>query len=100
MTTKKTKAINIEGMGKSEAMETLIKGGMGFKDAETYWADNGSKRGGFRSKFYDACLKQAFDKDSFIAFAKKNGATENIINSATHYVGISALVERAKGVTA
>ena len=79
-------------------MEAMIKDGMSFNDAETYWAQNGSKRRGFRAKYYDECLKREFDKDSFVEFAKEHNATENIIKSVTHYLAISAVIERAKGL--
>jgi hypothetical protein len=98
----KTKTVNIEGMKKAAAMEALIKGGMSYPDAEAHWKENGSKRGaaGFRSKFYEECLKRNFDKESFTAYAQKSGASENDIKGAAHYLAISALVERAKGLNA
>ena len=99
MTTKKTtKVISIEGMSKGEAMEAMIKSGMGFNDAETYWAQNGSKRRGFRANYYEECLKREFDEDSFVEYAKENNATENIIKSVAHYLAISAVIERAKAL--
>ena len=97
MATKK-QTISIEGMNKGEAMEALIKGGISFKDAEVYWKDNGAKKGGFRAKYYEECLKRSFDKDSFIAFAKESGANDNVIKLVSHYVNISAVIERAKAL--
>ena len=98
VTKKTTKVISIEGMSKGDAMEAMIKGGMSFNDAETYWAQNGSKRAGFRAKYYEECLKRSFDKDSFIAFAKESGANDNVIKLVSHYVNISAVIERAKAL--
>ncbi len=98
----KTKAVNIEGMKKGQAIETLIKSGLSYDAANAHWKENGPKRGaaGFRAKFYEECLKRSFDKESFAAYARENDASENDIKGQPHYLAISALVERAKGVNA
>ena len=98
----KTKTVNIEGMKKGQAMETLIKSGMSFDNANAYWLKHGSKRGqaGFRAKFYEECLKRSFDKESFATYAQKNDASDNDIKGVAHYLAISALVERAKVLNA
>ena len=101
MATKKaTKAINIDGMKKNEALETLIKSGMSFDESETYWKENGSKRGaqGFRTKMYDAFLEQSFDKDGLLDYMAKNGGSSNDKKNINSYLAISALVERAKAL--
>ena len=88
---------NIEGKSKAEAMDYLVPI-IGFKSSELFWKDHGSRKGGFRAKYYEECLKRSFDKDSFIAYAKKNGANKNVISLHSHYVNISAIIERAKGL--
>ena len=95
-----TKKINIDGMNKGQAMETLIKGGLSFGDAEAHWAQNGSKRGGFRSKMYEAFLKQDFSKDALLTYIKKNGGSANDEKNLNSYLAISELVTRAKALNA
>lgn len=98
----KSKGNVVEGMKKSEAMEALIKSGLGYAEAEAYWKEHGTKRGkaGFRAQYYEACLetKGGFDKDGFLAYAEKNGASDNDMKASAHYLAISALVERAKAL--
>ena len=88
---------NIEGKNKAEAMDYLVPI-IGFKSSELFWKDHGAKRAGFRAMYYEECLKRSFDKDSFIEFAKENGANKNVISLHSHYVNISAIIERAKAL--
>jgi len=57
---------DIEGMKKGEAMETLIREGLSFAEAETYWKENGSKASrGFTGDFLVELEREAMDDALF-----------------------------------
>ena len=89
--------VNVSGLSKGEAIESLIKDhGYSYKNAEKYWKDHGArtKSTGFRADFYSALKDGASltDKQELIEFMEVNGASDNDIKQYTHYLAIAKLV--------
>jgi hypothetical protein len=80
----------IDGMSKDEALTSLIQGGMSFKEASEFWAENRTPRAtGFKSFFYGELLKGTMDEatmDKFLA-----DASENVQKHRSAYEGIRNL---------
>ena len=90
-------SVNVAGLSKGDAIESLIKDhGYSYKNAEKYWKDHGArtKSTGFRADFYAALVDGAelTDKINLLQFMKQNGASDNDIKQYTHYLAIAKLV--------
>lgn len=85
--------MNIEGMKKAEAMETLIREGYSFSEAEQYWKENGSKRAkGFTGDFLALLEAAPMSDEDFESTI--NEQSKNIQNHKSLYNNIRLMANR------
>lgn len=66
---------SIDGLDKSGAIETIIRAGFSFKEANKYWVDNRPTRGtGFKVRFYDRLVEGKMDETEFDEFLSEESA--------------------------
>ena len=79
--------MNIENMKKAEAMETLIREGYSFAEAETFWKENGSKASrGFTGDFLALLEEREMGSEEFDALIESQ--SKNIQNHKKLYDNI------------